>query len=188
MDYLKQIEEKILSQIASPQLAVVDKVYINQSEGGYCLDATVVKPESLELTEEIIKEVAISPIWADTDGRGIYAPPATGQIVIIGFISNNKAWPFLQGIWANNLKPSALAKTGELLFCDGKGCEIVFDAAGKMIIKNNSISLKVLLEEILDLINSIQCLDPMSGPLPLLPTIPPQIAVTKNKIKELLKE
>lgn len=184
------IDNRIQSLIAAPVLARTDKAYISTTTGGYCIDATVLIPETLETTGELLKEVPLSPIWAGTDGRGIYAPPENGVVVVVGFVSNNKAWPFVIGPYGNQYAPSPDAKASSLVICDGKGAKLVFSADGLITLANTAASLKVLLESTLDLIGSMQSEGVGNKGLPVFSTslAAPQASAIKAQVASLFKE
>nr|WP_321294603.1 hypothetical protein [uncultured Sphaerochaeta sp.] len=150
------IDERIRSQVAAPVLARVDKAYVKAATGGYCIDATVLVPGSLEATGELLKEVPLSPIWAGKDGRGIYAPPEEGTVVVVSFIASSKAWPFVGAVYGEQVKPCSDAAPASLVICDGKGAHITLAHDGKITIANGGGTLKALLDEILDLCGALK--------------------------------
>ena len=178
MTPLRRIVEQVLSRLRMPVLVRVDRSYIRQEQGGYCLDGTVLRPGSMEESGEILKEVPISPIWAGKNGQGVYCPPEDGQIVIVNWISGHSAWPFVAGIWSDGITP-ADGKRGRLVITDGQGGSVSLDGSGgleitngngaeikmaspRIGILNTSTSLKAILEQLVDEIVGLQTAGPPS--------------------------
>lgn len=131
MSVIDVLMKKIRSQLAAPALVVVDKAYMKLESGGYCIDGTVLKPGSLEKTDEIMKEIPISPVWAAADGRGFYCPPEAGQVVIVSFIGFNRAWPTVSGVYGNAYTPYD-GTDKQLVLTDGMGTKITFNGEGEI--------------------------------------------------------
>lgn len=144
MSVVDVLMKKIRSQLAAPALVVVDKAYMKFEEGGYCIDGTVLLPGSLEKTDEIMKEIPISPVWAAADGRGIYCPPEAGQVVIVSFIGFNRAWPVVSGVYGNAYTP-ADGTDKQLVLTDGKGTKITFTGEGEIEITDiNEMKVRLI--------------------------------------------
>lgn len=120
-DLMKLIEEAVMKHYAFPVL-----VKVSHSKDCF-IDGEAILPGSLETTGELFKEIPVSPLWADSDGRGIYAPPAEGQIAIVSFIGGNKAFPFVSGIYAEDYTPVKGTDAKKLVILDGEGLKIEFD-------------------------------------------------------------
>ena len=183
---LESIARRILSQVRMPVLARVDNSYVRAEPGGYALDGMVIRPGSLEETGELMKEIPLNPIWAGKKGQGIYAPPESGQIVIIGFISGNSAWPYFAGIWADGYTPKD-GKVGSLVITDGMGGAFTMNGAGLFSLANKTESLRKLLEGICDEITGLTVVDPVSGALPLSPAVITSLVTLKARIGGLLE-
>ena len=186
MTPLQSITEKILNEIKGPLPVRVDKSYIKKSSGGYCLDGTVLRPGSLETTDEILKEVPISPIWAGKNGQGIFCPPEKDQVIIVSFLNFNRSFPYYSGIWSDTYTPSDGAD-GQFVLTDGKGGKFKLTGDGLFSLLNNSKSLKVILEEIVEGFISLTTAGAPS-PHTLNPAQITQMAALKLEIGLLFKE
>ncbi|MBP5163196.1 MAG: hypothetical protein ILP16_09520 [Spirochaetales bacterium] len=124
MDFLKIIKEQIKKELAFPALVKVEKVTCSSS--GYSIDGRGLRPGSLELTSETFKEIPISPLWADKDGRGLFAPPAPGQIAVVSYLEGNRAYPYVSGIYGEDYKPCGAAADKKLVLTDGNGLVLMF--------------------------------------------------------------
>ncbi len=181
MDVIKIIKDAILSQIAFPVLAEVTSS--SSSSSGYCINGEALTPGSLEKTGELFEKIPLSPIWADADGRGIFAPPLSGQIVVISFIGGNKAFPFVSGVYGETYKPASSAKDNKLVICDGKGCAIEFGGEELMKIMNNTTSLKKILDAILDLIKGLKFIGTGNQGAPVNSNPAPDVPTKADDIK-----
>lgn len=101
---IKNIVENLLNNMLpnreAPQLAVVDKVYIEAGKGTYSCDVTMLRTGDLKKTNKKYKKVPISTIWATKNKAGIYAPIQKDMIVIVNFLEWNKAFPYIDGIYS----------------------------------------------------------------------------------------
>lgn len=155
MDFLAIIRETVAKEFAFPTLVKVTKCTCSAS--GYSIDGQALLPGTLEATKELFKEIPISPIWADKDGRGLYAPPAVGQIVVVSYIGGNKAFPFVAGIYAETYKPKDGVSNKHFSLLDGQGEEVsLFPDQKLMTIKNSTASLKQILTDIVNAILGIK--------------------------------
>lgn len=147
MTPLQSITKSVLQNISGSVLVKVDKSFIKKSSGGYCFDGTVLTPESLEETGEILKEVPINPIWGGKSGQGIFCPPESGQIVVVSFLEFNRAFPYYNGIYSDAYTP-AEGIEGNFILTDGKGGIFKMSGDGLFSILNKGKSMKAILEEI----------------------------------------
>jgi len=186
MTALEKIKNTIVSTLAAPVPARVDKSYIKPSSGGYCFDGEILLPGTLKATGELLKEVSISPVWAGKDGRGIYCPPEKGQVVVVSFIGFNKAYPFYSGVWGDAYTPAG-GDSGKFVIADGQGGIFSMEGMGLFSLMNSSKSLKQLLENIIDSVAGLRTI----GPPPQHVVDPSQIAdltVLKTTVGLLFKE
>lgn len=186
MTPLESIKQKILQELSPPTPVRVSKSYIKKAGGGYCLDGEVLRPESLEGTGEILKDVPISPIWAGKNGQGIFCPPEKNQVIIVSFINFNRAFPYFDGIWSDTYKP-AEGGEGQFVLTDGKGGIFRMSGDGLFSVMNSGKSLKVILEKIVDGFINLKTV----GPPPrhnLDPAQAVQMAVLRSDIGLLFKE
>lgn len=141
---MEAIEKIIMKHYAFPQLVKV--THSSAGKDGYFIDGEGITPGSYETTGELFKEVPVSPLWASGDGRGIFMPPSEDQIVIVGFIGGNKAFPFVSGIYGEEYKPTedAETETGKISICDANGFRAELDAEGNAVIEvKDKISIEI---------------------------------------------
>ncbi len=185
MTPLKAIQKEILDHIKAPVLCRVDRSYVREDEGGYCLDASVLRPQTLEETGEILKEVPLSPLWAGPDGRGIYCPPEAGQVVVVSFVEFNPAFPFVSAVYGEGVRP-AEGQEGAFVLTDGKGGVFALEAGSLFTLKNSAESLGGLLEELIGEVRSAKVVGP-DGLLPLSPEKIAALELIEARIGALLK-
>lgn len=182
MDAMKAIENRILKRIAFTTLV---KVSASKCSGaGYLIDGESVTPGSLEGTGELFKDVPVSPIWAASDGRGIYAAPEAGQLVAVSFIGGNKAFPFVSAVYGETYKPCDSAVQGKLVLCDGKGAKIEFGAKSLLKIMNDVTSLKVILEAVLEIVENLQMTGTGNKGLPVISSPVPEVPIRCAQVKD----
>ena len=156
-----------------PELGKVQSSTCSAQE--YTCAVKLLEPDSLAETGTELSGVSINPLWADSHGSGIYAPPENGQIVVISYLGMDRNHPFVSAIWggqAPNLRPSCPAAAGELLLVKkspaGQTC-IKFDSAGLLAVGNQNESLKALLTDLINDLSQIvvtgqASVDPSYGP------------------------
>ena len=182
---LQNIGKRLFPNMRPTQLARVVKVHEGPGEGKYSLDVVIVNPGNLEETDVPISEVQLNPVWAGPNGRGIYCPPAVGQVVIIGYIQGNPAYPYVAGIWSNGYQAGGF-KEGEFLITDGDA-EIKISADSLVTITSKQKSLKAVLEKLSDKIKGIMTM----GPPPqhtVAPTSQLDLETLKGELNQLFKE
>lgn len=182
---IERLRAKILEGISAPVKASVEKGYIKTSSGGYCVDAAVLNPATLEKTGEVLKEVPLPPLWVGSSGQGLFCPPEADQIVVIGFIDFNRAYPYVAGFADNEYAPACGGESSFVL-TDGKGT--VFEITDSLFgLLNNSQSLKDILEAIIDGIIAIKTVGPPPQHV-LSPDVITSFQQTKLTISQLFKE
>jgi uncharacterized protein involved in type VI secretion and phage assembly len=112
----------------------------------YSVDARVVKAGTLEDTEQAIAEVPLPLVWAGKKKRGVYAMPGEGQVVIIGFLCWNPAFPYVAGLWSDEYEADEFGGD-KFIITDGEGMKFVIDAQEKGITIDNGAGCSVLLEK-----------------------------------------
>lgn len=182
---IDRLRDRVLMGIAAPVKASVEKAYMKKEAGGYCVDAQVLNPSTLEETGELLKEIPLSPIWMGSDGRGLFAPPEAGQIIVVGFVGFSKAFPFMAGFAGDEYKPGE-GSEGAMVLTDGKGAVIKID--GSLIgILNHSGSLKGILDSFVDEIVGLKTLGPPS-PHTVSPDTIAKLQTLKLTIGQLFKD
>lgn len=131
-----------------PVLAKVEKVNEGSGKGAYSVTVKVVDASTLEETDRVIGDVAISPIWAGKDGEGIYAPPEMGMLVVIDFLEGSAAFPFVSGIWGQEYNCGSFVKK-ELVIVKGQS-KFRISSSGLFEMATSAKSLKGILEKIID--------------------------------------
>lgn len=210
MGFVEVLTNKILSGIAFPSLVRVEKVNFS---GGYSIDGIGVDPETFRETGELFKEIPLSPIWAASDGRGIYAPPSIGQIVVVAFVHGSKAYPFVAGVYGETYRPNDTPpkKECKLMLTDSSGRRLEIDAderrliltdgaaaieidqESRIIVKNGFANLKEILDGIIEAISTLQTSGSVSlGGAVLASPLPATTAMLErlrtDKVAKLLKE
>ena len=180
---LRSISAAILrlawSGVSRPVKAVVDRSYARQgAEGGYAADLEVVHRVTLKRTGETLPGVPLQPVWLGPDGRGLYAPPAPGQLVIVNWIEGDRAHPYVAGAAADAYAPAVDAAVGALVLSDGgrnytmrveDTLWALYDASGAQIrlrgsrwtMVSDAESLRTILD---DLIDALIALTTTQGP------------------------
>lgn len=133
--------------VSLPVRAVVLEPLVVRRAGGY--GATVEVLRDGRRTGETLPEVPLPPTWLGADGRGIYCPPAKGQILIVDWVDGDRAQPYFAGVDAAASQPPAAAVLGALVLTDGAGT-VLRIAERKVGIETSQQSLLAALEQIVD--------------------------------------
>jgi hypothetical protein len=134
--FIRNLREALMPNQEAPTLGKVIRSYEGPGKNKYSVDVRVLDVGSLEETERVISEVPISPIWADRKKRGVYVIPNEGQILIIGFLWWNPAYPYVQGFWSNEYEADAYGKD-QFVVTDGEGMWLIIDSVQKKITMDN---------------------------------------------------
>lgn len=169
---LAALLDEMMPLRAAPRLASVSKVYEASGAGKYAVDVELLKAGSLEKTGTMLAEVPISPVWAGKDGRGLYALPAKGQVVVVEFVEWNMAFPYVSGVWGDQYN-AAEHPDGTLTITNGKSM-IRIDTDGLFKFETDKLSVKSLLEKIIDEVKAMQTMGP-----------PPQHVVHPSTVAKL---
>lgn len=171
-EILAALLDEMMPLRAAPRLASVSKVYEGAGAGKYAVDVELLKAGSLEKTGVALPEVPISPIWAGKNGRGLYALPSKGQIVVIEFVEWDTAFPYVAGVWSDQYS-AAEHPDGTLTITDGKSM-FRLDTDGLFKFETDKLSVKGLLEKIIDEVKAMQTMGP-----------PPQHVVHPSTVAKL---
>jgi hypothetical protein len=144
--FLRNLLNALLPNRAAPALGRVLKVYEGPGRTKYSCDVRIIKAGTLEDTDQDIAEVPISPIWAGKKKRGVYALPQTDQVVIVGFLQWNPAYPYIAGIWSDEYEADEF-KENQFVITDGDGMKLVIDGAKKKITLDNGKKAVITWEE-----------------------------------------
>jgi hypothetical protein len=147
--------DRLLPNRAAPVLGKVIRAHEGPGKNTYAVDVRVVRAGSLEETGQMIAEVPVNPVWAGEKGKGLYAVPPEGAVVIVGFLQWNPAWPYVSGIWSNDYEAGAFKK-GQLLITDGEGLQFGVDVDALFLFETKNQSMKKVLNKILDVVAKIQ--------------------------------
>jgi hypothetical protein len=169
---LARLLDEMMPLRAAPRLALVKKTYPDAGKGKYCVDVELLKAGSLEKTGTLLPEVPLNPVWAGSGGRGLYATPATGQVVVIEFLEWDTAFPYVAGVWGDKYE-AAEHPDGTLTLTDGKSMFRI-DTDGLFKFETAKMSMKALLEKFIDEIEAMQTFGP-----------PPQHKVHPSTVKKL---
>lgn len=134
--------------VSLPVRAIVVQPLVVRSAGGYGASVEVLDRDGRR-TGEMLPAVPLAPIWLGADGRGIYCPPAQGQILIVGWVAGDRAQPFIAGADAAASQPPAEAALDALVLTDGAGT-VLRIGGGKVGIESRQQSLLAALELIVD--------------------------------------
>lgn len=140
--------------VSRPVRAVVRAGYCRPVDGGYAVDVEVVHPATGAPTGERIEEVPMPPLWLGDDGRGLYAPPAAGQIVVLGWIAGSRSHPFIAGCDGGQHRPPQPVRAGALVLTDGRGGSITLAGDGAVTVAGNEGRLQV--DDLLTIRNDAQ--------------------------------
>jgi len=154
-DFLKSFLDKLLPNRATPVLARVMKAYEGSGKNKYSCDVKVLTAGTLEETDREIAEVPISLIWAGKKGKGIYAIPPVGGVVIVQFIGWNLAYPFISGIYSDEYDAGDF-KQGQLVLTDGEGTKFGIDVDALFMFETQKQSLKKVLNKMCEVTAKIQ--------------------------------
>jgi hypothetical protein len=135
-DFLGNFLNALLPNRAAPVLGRVMKTHEGAGKNRYSVDVKVIKAGTLEETEQFISEVPLSPLWAEKKKRGLYAVPPEGQIVIIGFLEWNPAFPYVAGIYSDEYEADDFSKD-KFVITDGEGMKIIIDSKARTILFDN---------------------------------------------------
>ena len=131
--------------VSRPVRAVVRAGYCRPVEGGYAVDCEVVDPVSREATGETIEGVAVPLLWAGSDGRGLYAVPAVGEAVVIGWVAGSRAHPVLLGLDGGRHAPAEAVPAGALLVRDGPGARLRLPGDGTLALASSEARAELAL-------------------------------------------
>ena len=155
---------------------------------GYRCSVSLLDTETLEETGEKLENVAINSLWAGGDSTGLWALPAVGQIMIIGYLAMDKALPFVMAGYSQGAGSAAIQE-GELLLTQANGASIKLDVAGLIALKNQNESLKGLLMALIDDLSSLKTIPAVTGsPLTLASDDIAKIQGYKARVAALLAE
>lgn len=129
--------------VSRPVRAVVRAGYCRPVDGGYAVDVEVVHPVTREPTGERIEEVPMPALWLGPDGRGLYAPPAAGQIVVLDWIDGSRGHPFIAGCDGERRQPRQPVPAGSLVLTDGRGGSITLAGDGAVTVAGGEGRLQV---------------------------------------------
>lgn len=168
-----------LAGVSFPVRAVVRAAYCRPAAAGYAVDLEVVHRATLQPTGELVAAVPLSPLWLGADGRGLYAPPQVGQIVILAWVEGDRGHPFIAGFHGDAHLPARAVASGELVLTDGRGAELrIRDSLWR--IANAQDSLRTLLEDLIDEVKGL-----VTTPGPAAPHDHGVSPATKAKLQAL---
>ena len=142
-ELLKKMIDALLPNRAAPILARVLKSHEGPGKNRYSCDVRELKAGTLEETERVISEVPISPTWYAKKGKGVFAIPPEGCVVIVEFIEWNVAWPYISGIWSDEYD-AAQFKKGQIVITDGKDLRIEFSDDEILIHDTNGFEMRFI--------------------------------------------
>lgn len=154
-DILRNLLDALLPHRSAPAIGKVVKAHEGPGTTAYSVDVRILAPGSLEETDQVIAEVPISPIWVGQKGKGLYAVPPEGALVVVSFIGWNPAYPFVAGIWSDEYQAGEFVKD-QLVITDGDGLKLGVDVDSLFLFETKTQSLKAILEKLIDEISAIQ--------------------------------
>jgi hypothetical protein len=140
-ELLKRMIDALLPNRAAPILARVLKSYEGPGKNRYSCDVRELRAGTLEETDRVISEVPISPIWVAKKGKGVFAIPPDGCVVIVEFVEWNVAWPYISGIWSDEYDAAQFRK-GQLVVTDGKDLRFEFSDDEILIHDTNKFEMR----------------------------------------------
>lgn len=149
-DFIRRIA---WSGVSLPVRARVRSSFVARRAGGYGCTAEVLDRTGAA-TGEVLEALPLSPIWLAADGRGIYAAPAAGQVVIVGWIDGDRSQPYIAAMDGTANTPSADAAAGPLVLTDGRGTIIRINGR-RVSVASSQQSLVAALERIVDAVSAL---------------------------------
>lgn len=149
-DFIRRIA---WSGVSLPVRARVRSSFVARRAGGYGCTAEVLDRTGTA-TGEVLEALPLSPIWLAADGRGIYAAPAAGQVVIVGWIDGDRSQPYIAAMDGTANTPSADAAAGPLVLTDGRGTIIRINGR-RVSVASSQQSLVAALERIVDAVSAL---------------------------------
>lgn len=149
-DFIRRIA---WSGVSLPVRARVRSSFVARRAGGYGCTAEVLDRTGAA-TGEVLEALPLSPIWLAADGRGIYAAPAAGQIVIVGWIDGDRSQPYIAAMDGTANTPSADAAAGPFVLTDGRGTIIRINGR-RVSVASSQQSLVAALERIVDAVSAL---------------------------------
>lgn len=128
----KGLINRLLPNRAAPSLGRVIKAYEGPGKNKYSVDVKIVTAGTLEDTDQVIAEVPISPVWVSKKGKGLYAIPPEGTLLIIGFIEWNPAFPYIAGVYSDEYEAGKFKKD-QFVITDGEDISVTIDPAQNLI-------------------------------------------------------
>lgn len=141
------------SGVSLPVRARVRSSFVARRAGGYGCTAEVLDRTGAA-TGEVLESLPLSPIWLGADGRGIYAAPAAGQVVIVDWIDGDRSQPYIAAMDGAANVPAADAAAGPLVLTDGGGT-IVKISGRRVSVASSQQSLVAALERIVDAVAAL---------------------------------
>jgi hypothetical protein len=184
-DFLQNLLNALLPNRAAPVLGRVMKAYEGPGKNKYSVDVRVVTAGTMEETGWEIAEVPVNPIWAGKKGKGLYAIPPEGGLVVVEFLAWNPAYPYVSGVWSDEYEAGEFKK-GQLMITNGEGLKFGVDVDDLFVFETKKQSMKKVLEKMVDVTAEIQT---KGGPPQHVgsPDWIQKILAIKNDIADLLK-
>jgi hypothetical protein len=145
-NFLNNLLNALLPNRAAPVLARVMKAYEGPGKNRYSCDVKVLTAGTLEETDREIAEVPINLIWKGKKGKGVYAIPPEGAVVVVEFIGWNVAYPYISCIYSDEYEAGEFSKD-QFVITDGEGMQFIIDATKKKIIMDNGKKAVITWEE-----------------------------------------
>jgi hypothetical protein len=143
-DFLNNLLNALLPNRAAPVLARVMKVYEGPGKNKYSCDVKALTAGTLEETDREIAEVPINLIWKGKKGKGVYAIPPEGAVVVVEFIGWNVAYPYISCMYSDEYEAGDFSKD-QFVITDGEDRKIVIDSSEDSITVDNG-KIQVILK------------------------------------------
>ena len=172
---MRSVEERIREIAwAGVSLPVRAEVRSAVADGsGYLLDVAVLD-RLMQPTREVLETVPAPPLWLGSGGRGVYAPPEEGSVVLVAFVAGDRESPIVTAALAGDAQaPPKAVPVGAWALLDGRGGEVwmqgdgtvrLADADGAVVrvagdrveVASSIRSLLAALEEVVDAVIRMQ--------------------------------
>ena len=184
-DLASAVRQEALAGVSLPVLAEVDRAWATPA--GYAADVAVLNRSTLQRTGEALEAVPISPLWAGADGRGMYGPPAAGQLLVVMFVEGDRSAPVGMAVGADPRQgPARAVAADEFALLDGAGGEI--RSKGRLWrLATSADSLAAVLNALIDALISATTSGPPSSHV-LSPATKSALRNARERLAQVVEE
>ena len=170
------IQQAALAGVSLPVRAEVRTATADGS--GFLVDVEVLDLR-LRGTGEVLERVPAPPLWLGRGGRGTYAPPESGSVVLVEWVAGDRGHPVITAALAAEeaQAPPRAVPVGAWATFDGRGGELwIEDGTVRMVDADGAVvrvagdrveiasSIRTLLAVIEELIDAVVALQTVGAP------------------------